>query len=248
MPSGAICAGILAGCLAICELLNATRKPPAIRATGWILVLFCFDGGSSLLIFALLKELFQGLSWFTGFWPILISGLSGPALLRSQLALLGSGQESSYYGPATRYRRIQQGIERRIDQLGADAQSDWVASRLSFVLDIAIDDFSLRVTTFVKSLGNSFGADERENLLRYVEETLTDSHLDDSTKRRAIVQKLIDTGCRQCVKGLVRRGKRLRKHPGQPSGPLASKPPGQLANGKPSDQSDLCTVSGHRTT
>ncbi len=212
ISNGAIWAGILAGCLALCELFNAARKPPAFRAIGWILVLFGFDGGSALLIFALLKEAFHGLSWFTGFWPILISGLSGPALLRSQLALIGSGQESSYYGPATRYRRIQQGIERRIDQLGADAQSNWVANRMSCVLDITIDEFSLRVTTFIKSLGNSFGEDERERLLLYVEETLTDAHIDDLTKRRAIVQKLMDTGCRQCVKGMVRRGKKLRKH------------------------------------
>lgn len=216
ISNGAIWAGILAGCLALCELFNAARKPPAIRAIGWILVLFGFDGGSALLIFALLKDAFHGLSWFTGFWPILISGLSGPALLRSQLALLGSGQESSYYGPATRYRRIQQGIERRIDQLGADAQSDWVANRMSCVLDVTIDEFSLRVTTFIKSLGNSFGQEEREQLLLYVEETLTDAHIDELAKRRAIVQKLMDSGCRQCVKGLVRRGKNLRKHPARP--------------------------------
>jgi hypothetical protein len=220
ISSGAIYAAILAGCLALFELFNAERKPPAIRAVGWIAVLFGFDAGSALLIYAILKEIFSGLSWFTGFWPIFISGLSGPALLRSQLALLGSGQEETYYGPAVRYRRIQQGIERRIDQLGADAQSDWVAKRMSFVLNVPIDEFSLRVTTFVKSLGNSFGADKREQLLIYVEETLIDSRLDELWKRRAIVQKLIDCDCRQCVKGLVRRGRKLHKHPGQP--PLRS--------------------------
>ena len=153
ISNGAIYAGILAGFLALCELFNASRKPPAIRAIGWILVLFLFDGGSALIIFALLKDAFKNLSWFTGPWPVIIAGLSGPALLRSQLALLGSGQESTYYGPANRYRRIQQGIERRIDQLGADAQSDWITRCMSYILEVSMDDFSLKVNLFIKSLG-----------------------------------------------------------------------------------------------
>lgn len=211
ISSGAIYAGLLAGALALCELFNASRKPPAMRAIGWILVLFFFDGGSALIIFALLKDAFKGLSWFTGPWPVIIAGLSGPALLRSQLALLGSGQESTYYGPANRYRRVQQGIERRIDQLGADAQSDWITKRMSFILELSMDEFSLKVKVFIKSLGPSFGTEQREELLAYIDETLTDSELDDLSKRRAIVQKLMDDGCRQCVKGLVRRGKSMHK-------------------------------------
>jgi hypothetical protein len=223
ISSDAIYAGVLAGSLALCELFNAARKPPAIRATGWILVLFGFDGGSALLIYALLGVIFNGLSWFTGPWPILISGLSGPALLRSQLALIGSGQESTYYGPAVRYRRVQQGIERRIDQLGADAQSDWVARKMALIYEIGIDEFHLRVTTFVKSLGSSYSLEEREQLLVYVEETLMDTGIDDLTKRRAIVQKLIHNGCRQCVKGLVRRGRKLGKCVNEPPDTLGRK-------------------------
>lgn len=212
ISDSAIYAGLLAGAVAMGELFNASRKPPALRAVGWILVLFGFDAGSGLIAFALLGELFKGLSWFTGPWPVIISGLCAPALLRSQLALIGSGQESSYYGPANRYRQIQHGIEFRIDQVGADAQSDWIAKRMAYILVVSIDEFGTKVTLFIKSLGNSFGEDQREELLSYVEETLLDGALDDASKRRAIVQKLIDSGCRQCVKGLVRQGKSARKN------------------------------------
>ena len=89
------------------------------------------------------------------------------------------------------------------------------------VLEIEMDEFQLRVTTFIKSLGSSFTLEEREQLLAYVEETLTADDIDDTTRRRAIVQKLIHSGCRQCVKGLVRRGKKLGKSVNEPPDPLA---------------------------
>ncbi len=215
ISSHAIYSALLAGGLALLELFNASRKPPAIRAVGWILVLFGFDGGSALAIYALLKVLFDGLSWFTGLWPIILAGFSGPALLRSQLSLLGSGQESTYYGPANRYRRVQRGIEKKIDQLGAAAQSNWVSKKLSFIQEIDMDDFELRVTTFLNSLGESFGDQEREQLLKYVNDTLSAEDIEDKDKRRAIMQKLLNGGCRECVKGLVRAGKNMKKSRGE---------------------------------
>jgi hypothetical protein len=212
MSAGAIASALLAGSLAVCELFYATRKPPAIRALGWILVLFGFDGSAGLLVYTLLIEALKGVSWFVGPWPILLSGLSGPALLRSQLALLGSGQESSYYGPAVRYRRVQKGIERRIDQIGADAQSDWVAKALPKINAIDLTELRVRVTNFVKAISH-FDDSQRQSLLGYIEETLTDDNLDRNAKYRAVAQKLIDCDCRQCVKGLVRRAKEINRNP-----------------------------------
>jgi hypothetical protein len=208
IPAGAIESGLLAGCLAVIELLIATKKPPAFRALPWILVLFALDGSAGMLVFGLLSQILQGLTWFVGAWPVLLSGVSGPALLRSQLALLGSGEETSYYGPAVRYRRIQKGVERRIDQLGAVAQSDWIAKALPEVLKIDISEFQLRVTNYVK-LDDTIDEVKKHELLEYIEETLTDNTLDPDSKFRAVVQKLTDNGSRQCVKGLVRRAKEL---------------------------------------
>jgi hypothetical protein len=152
MFPGAILAAALAGGLSLCELFNASRKPPAVRAYGWILVLFGFDAASELFSYAVLVEALKGLTWFVGPWPVLVAGFCGPALLRSQLALLGSGQESSHYGPAVRYRRVQKQIEVRIDRLGAAAQSDWVAKAVPQIARIDLDELGLRVINYVKAL------------------------------------------------------------------------------------------------
>lgn len=209
MTLDAMLAGIFAGGLSLCELFNASRKPPAFRAAGWILVLFCFDAGSGLLAYAVLAATLDGLTWFVRPWPILLAGLCGPALLRSQLALLGSGQESSYYGPAARYRRVQRQIELKIDGLGAAAQSDWVARAVPKVERIHLDELELRITNYVKAL-ESLDDTKREEMLDYFWQTLMDGTIDDRQKCRYVVQKLIDNDCRPCVRSLVRRAKRLR--------------------------------------
>lgn len=206
MSISALLAGILAGALCLCELFNASRKPPALRACGWILVLVGFDVAAGLLVYAVLVETLKGLTWFVGAWPVLLAGLCGPALLRSQLALLGSGQETSYHGPAVRYRRVQKQIELKIDRLGAAAQSDWVAKAVPQIERIGIDELDLRISNYVKALE---GIDDvkRKEMLDYFDQTLTDVTLSESLRYRYVVQKLVDNECRQCVRSLLRRAK-----------------------------------------
>lgn len=212
---------MLSGVLAIVELLFARRKPPAFRACSWIFALFALDAGAAMIMFALLSELFKGLTWFNGAWQVLLSGLCGSALLRSQLSLLGSGLEDSCYGPATRYRRIQQGIEKRIDQIGADAQSDRVAKAVECVLRIEISELHVRITSYIKALDFIDDA-AKDELISYFDETLTDYRLSKEDKYRAVVQKLMDCDCRQCVSGLVRRAKKLGRSPHQSQRALSS--------------------------
>lgn len=78
------------------------------------------------------------------------------------------------------------------------------------VVKIDPDEISIRVTNYVKAL-ETIDEATRRDLLEYIEETLTDANLDHTSKCRAIVQKLYDSDCRQCVIGLVRRAKRLAR-------------------------------------
>jgi hypothetical protein len=209
MGASAYAAGLVAGAISLFELFNASRKPPCRRAFLWILVLFGFDAASGLIAYALLAEALKGLTWFTGPWPVLLAGLCGPALLRSQLALLGSGQESSYYGPAVRYRRVQKGIERKIDQINAAQQSEWIVTKVLPCLEsISIQELDIQVTNYVKAV-DGITSDERTEILDYVSETIADVLLDDTSKRRAIAQKMIDSDSREFVKNLSRRGAKL---------------------------------------
>lgn len=207
MLLGAVLAGLLAGTLALCEVFNMSRKRPALRACGWIFVLFGFDASSGMLAHALLVELLKGLTWFTGPWPILVAGLCGPALLRSQLALLGSGQELAHYGPAVRYRRVQKQIERKIDDLSAASQSNWLACKaIPLVSHVSMGEVQLQVTNYVKALAR-LTEDEQQAMLDYLNETFVDTSLTSEQKYRQVVQYLMDKDCRVAVQSLVRRGK-----------------------------------------
>ncbi|MFC5828748.1 hypothetical protein [Nonomuraea insulae] len=208
MSVSALLAGALSGVLCLCEIFNASRKPPAVRACGWLLVLFGFDFAAGLLSYAILVETLKGLTWFVGLWPIFLAGLCGSALLRSQLALLGSGQEASYHGPAVRYRRLQKQIELKIDRLGAAAQSDWVAKAVPQVERIGVNELDLRVSNYVKAL-EGIEEKQRQDMLDYFQQTLTDATITDSQKCRYVVQKLVDNECRPCVRSLLRRAKNM---------------------------------------
>lgn len=209
MSLGGYVAGALAGTLCLFELFNASRKAPCRKAVAWIAVLFGFDAASGLIAYVLLVEALKGLAWFIGPWPVLLAALCGPALLRSQLALLGSGQESSYLGPAVRYRRIQRGIEKKIDQINASQQSEWIVTKVLPCLEsISVQELDIQVTNYIKALDN-IDTGDRDALLLYIADTVSDRLLDDTSKRRAIVQKLIDSDSREFVKNLARRGEKL---------------------------------------
>ncbi len=107
---GPILAGLLAAALSFIELVAGRRRTPTWKAAHWIAIGLLFDVAAGSLAYSILLLAFGDVKWFTGFWPILIAGLAGPALLRSQLALFGSGQEASYLGPAVVFGSLQKAI------------------------------------------------------------------------------------------------------------------------------------------
>jgi hypothetical protein len=190
-------------------MFYAGRKAPCLRACPYLLILFAFDASSAMLAYAVLLEALKGLTWFVGIWPALLAGLCGPALLRSQLALLGSGQESAYYGPANRYRRLQSNIERTIDDITASVQANWIATKaLPAISRISIDELRLQSETYVKGLSR-LKQDEMDLLLTQFSLILLDPASSDAERVEAVVQLLIDNGGRRLVRSLMRRGRRL---------------------------------------
>lgn len=206
---GSWLSGGLAALLSLIELQNARRKPPCLRACHWVIVRLAFDAGTAMLAYSALTAALSGLSWFTGPWPIVVAGLAGPALLRSQLALLGSGQESNTYGPANVYKRIQRSIDRTIDDIGSVTQSEWVTRKAvpaMRVLDLS--EIRAQVTVYVKSV-EDLAPRKRDERIAWIEATVLDSSTDHDQKIEAIVQYLIDNGGRRLVRTMVRRGRRI---------------------------------------
>src|SRR6266545_6493323 len=148
-----VAAGVLATLLGLVELASARKKGLSYRALHWILLRLLIDGATGALAYAVLVTAFEGLKWFKGAWPVVVDGLAGPALLRSQLALLGSGESSPAYGPANVYRRVQKEVDRNIDEFGSIAQSRWVNSKvLPTTRALSLDEIMNRTDSYLSSL------------------------------------------------------------------------------------------------
>jgi len=208
-------AGGLAGILAVTELFNAGRKAPCLRACPLLLILFGFDAASAMLAHAVLLEALKGLSWFTGVWPALVAGLCGPAILRSQLSLLGSGQESSFYGPANRYRRLQVYVEGAIDDITSSVQANWIATKaMPAIRHVSLDELRTQTENYVKGLGR-LGDDARRKLLEQLQDLFLDPVADEPEKIKGVVQLLVDNNGRRLVKLLMWRGRCIQKPEGR---------------------------------
>ena len=128
-------------------------------------------------------------------------------MLRAQLALLGSGQEDSHLGPAVRYRRFQKIVIIRIDQIAATSESIWVHTAATpAVRELPISDVYGQIISYIEALGRMDGR-EKLQLRQYIDEVYADSLMADEAKCQQFIQKLVDAGCRDCVKGLIRRRK-----------------------------------------
>src|SRR4051794_15299743 len=96
-----VAAAVLAAIFYGIELRVALSKPLSLSGFPWVLLRLSFDAGTAVIACELLRAAFGNLAWFTPTWQVIIAALTGPALLRSQLAVIGSGQEDAYYGPAS---------------------------------------------------------------------------------------------------------------------------------------------------
>ncbi|WP_157250827.1 hypothetical protein [Nonomuraea typhae] len=186
------------------ELFAARRKPPSIKAAHWICYRFACDGSTAVLAFVLLGAALEGLKWFTGPWPVLLAGLVGPALLRSQLAILGSGSENSYYGPAKVYARLQGYINQQIDDIGSVEQSRWVRRcAVPQLCKVPLSEVRECVVTYLNGL-DRMSAAERKKTIAALDGTVDDPNFSHQEKVGAIVALLIDVGGRRQVKMLMK--------------------------------------------
>jgi hypothetical protein len=208
----ALFSGGIAAILSLIELVNARRSPPCIRACHWITIRLAVDSGAAMLAYGVLISVFAGLSWFTGAWPMVVAGLAGPALLRSQLALLGSGQESSTYGPANVYKRAQKLIDDNIGEIGRIAQSEWVNYKAAPAIGgLDFEDTCKIAKLFIEETNKITRPSERKRRIDALDGVMSDGNLSNERKCRYIIQNLVDSGGIRLARALVRQAKRASK-------------------------------------
>lgn len=207
MTLSAWLSGGLASLLSLVELANARRKSICLRATPLVAIRLAFEFGTGILAYSLLVLAFEGLKWFTGPWPVVIAGLAGPALLRSQLALIGSGQESAAYGPANIYRKFQGILDRWIDDVSSVVQSDWIVSKATpAIKSIPLASVQDRAVTYIKGL-DSLPERDRIKRIKWIKDTTADRLVSEDDKYTTIIQYLLDNGGRRLVRSMARRGR-----------------------------------------
>jgi len=203
VPSAAW-AAILAAFISAVELAVWLRKVPPFRSTPWIIILLGFDAAAGLFAFWLLGILWAGTEWLNDYWKILIAGLIGPAILRAQLALIGSGQEDTTFGPANRVGRLRKGVLSQIDDLSAAAQSRWASKKTPKILACGLAEFRFQLETYLHGR-EDMDAEIKAEILMFVEEVCSDQGTNDDQKCRAIVIKLLNRRCRAIVQSVSRR-------------------------------------------
>jgi hypothetical protein len=161
------------------------------------------DGGAGSVAVPLVRSAFGRVEWFNVVWIALLSGLCGPALLRSQLALMGSGDEDPYWGPATVYRRVQKTFEDRIDQINAASDRKWVDEIQPSLKHMPPDDLVRELSVYFERL-KSMKDSQRRAAAKYFKSILTEQETTDEEKRRLIVVKVIDLRGQQCVKDMLK--------------------------------------------
>jgi hypothetical protein len=193
---------LFAALVSLVELTARQKKSIPLRATHWVILRLAIEGGTAAFAYAVLLAVFAGLPWIAGAWGVLVAGLAGPALLRSQLALLGSGQESSYYGPATSYQRLQKWINEAIDDISSVNQSAQVLAGMDRIGQIPFDTVANCFELYVRAL-ERLSVEQRENELLFLESVRKDT-VTDQQKIAVLIFHLIDLGGRRQVRQLAK--------------------------------------------
>lgn len=198
--AGACAAAGISALLSLIEIVNARGHWPCLGSLHLVALRMLVDGGAGLVAYPLVVLAFGSLEWFNLAFRILLPGLCGPALLRSQLALLGSGQEETVFGPAVAYRRLQLFFEKQIDYVDAENQVRWTNQKaLPKLQTLTPDELLSRAEEYLQSI--TFGDPKaRTGALNYMKKTVKSSVTTDDEKRRTIVLKLMPFGGRRFIR------------------------------------------------
>ncbi len=195
-------AAVLAGFICYLDLVRVFGRTPSRAALPWVLLKVVIEGGAGAVMYPLLISAFKGLEWFVGAWPIVLAGLCGPALLRAQLALLGSGQEDRHLGPAVGYRYIQQTIGLQISIADADEVRRWINGTVLPSLDQTPSELREDARFYFESRSDVSPKAARA-ILGQMDAVLADANFDDVWKMKAILNLILAHQGKQYVMSLV---------------------------------------------
>lgn len=206
-----IAAGIAAGVSAL-ELINARRKGISPKAFGWLVLRFVFDGGVAAFGYPFIAA---AMADTAGVAPAVVAGLAGPAVLRAELNLAVPGGEDGdrrqlSVGPATVYQRLRRQIDDAIDDVCSVAQSRWLNRKALPAIDrLPLQLIVDQAEQYLRAL-DRLSESVRDEDIAFLVKVRDDVATSEYDRRRLIVQRLLDTGGRRLVRGLMRDGRAVK--------------------------------------
>lgn len=199
-------AGLLAAAVSYLELAASLQRFPAPATAFFVFCRLAIEAGAASVIFRVVIEAFRGLAWFNLPIAIILCGFCGPALLRAQLALLGSGQEERALGPANGFRRVRKAIDSLIVDIDVVSVDRWISTTvvpsLRMLEGLELTD---RIGTYFEAKHKRKKADDLIAQLKSISGTHSPLTDDD---RRAIVHFVFVNHGKRLIKSIAKTARR----------------------------------------
>lgn len=197
----------LAALISLIEVAAQWRRFIYPRVYPFILVRLIAQAGTAVLAYGIILLLFKGVPWLDGPIPIIVSGISGPAIVRNQLALIGRGRGGLLDDPAGRYRRILGWIDSQIIDASIAAEATWVVhTAMPAVRKLALSDVHDQAKFYVTKTDRLTPAAKKRELT-FLRQTMAEAATTDADKCKAIVFRLLEIDARGLVAHMMRAAK-----------------------------------------
>jgi hypothetical protein len=211
---GPVASALLAAVISLIEIVGQEHVHVYRSVCGWVAFRLTVHGGSAAVAYGLLIIIFKGTDWdqwYFGIIPIMLAGLCAPAIVRAQLAVFGSGQESATDNPATRFRVILGWIDDKIIDGCLIAETGWVSRAFLEVQNLPTPNICDRSKMYITSTRRLKVSQKKESL-KFLDDTMADSSTD-ADKCQAIVTHLLSIRARGLVVQMIKEasGKKTRK-------------------------------------
>jgi hypothetical protein len=197
---GPVASALLAAMISLFEIVGQERVHIYRRVVGWVIIRLAVHGGSAAIAYGLIIIVFNGADlekWYYGIIPILLAGLCAPAIVRAQLAMFGSGQESPTDNPARRYRVILGWVDYKIIDGCLVSETSWVSHVFIEVQNLPVSTIFDRSKMYVSNTPRLKPAQKRESI-KFLDDTMADTS-NDADKCKAIVTHLLSIRARPLV-------------------------------------------------
>jgi hypothetical protein len=202
-----VLACLLAILVSYIELINSLRRIPAPKTWLFVMCRVLIEAWAASLIYSIVQIAFEGMSWFSAWWAVLLSGLCGPALLRAQLALLGSGQETKSLGPANVFRRLQTTIDNQILDIDVVSTDNWISSTVvPNMSHMELRELRDRIATYFQA---KHRGKKGKLLVEQLDTYVADTSEDRTDQMRTIIHFVFVNDGKRLIRSLTRNERRL---------------------------------------